>query len=211
MSEALLVSNALLWLAVVVLGVVVLVLTRQIGLLHERIGPTGALSQAAGLEVGQPAPELLLRDLSGRSVQVGGGPAGGEAGARTLLLFLSPDCPVCKGLAPTLRRLVREEPDLRLVLASDGEADDAAAHDAFRRAMGLEEEPYVLSTELGLRYRVARLPTAVLIDAGGSVRAHGMVNTREHLESLLAADELGVASLQDFVAREGPRRAGGVS
>lgn len=209
MSEALLVSNALLWLAVVVLGVVVLVLTRQIGLLHERIAPVGALAHASGPEVGEPAPELALRDLSGRPVRVGGA----QPGARTLLFFLSPDCPVCKTLVPTLRRLLRDEPDLRLVLASDGAPEEAAVHDAFRRAMELGEERYVLSTELGLRYRVSRLPTAVLIDAEGIVRAQGMVNTREHLESLLAADELGVASLQEYARREGsgPRRAGGIS
>ncbi|MGH7820705.1 MAG: methylamine dehydrogenase accessory protein MauD, partial [Candidatus Binatia bacterium] len=43
---------------------------------------------------------------------------------------------------------------------------------------------------------------AALIDASGTVRAKGLVNTREHVESLFEASELGVASIQDFVRRQ---------
>jgi len=48
---------------------------------------------------------------------------------------------------------------------------------------------------------VEKLPYAVLLDAAGIVRAKGLVNTREHLESLLEAHERGVASVQDYLAR----------
>ncbi|MGH0028833.1 MAG: thiol-disulfide isomerase, partial [Myxococcota bacterium] len=134
---------------------------------------------------------------------------GARGDGRTLLFFLSPTCPVCASQLPTQRSVAPEEGELRLVLASDGEP---AEHRAFRREKGLDDLPYVLSTELGIGFGVARLPTAVLIDAGGTVRARGLVNTREHLESLFTADELSVASIQDYLAREpGPdaaRRAG---
>jgi len=36
------------------------------------------------------------------------------------------------------------------------------------------------------------------------VRAKGLVNSREHLESLFTAKELGVPSIQEFVARRAP-------
>lgn len=199
MSEALLVSNLLLWIAVVGLALLVFALTRQIGLLHERLAPVGALAVQQGPAVGDPAPQLQLSDLSGGTVAIGGA----NPGTRTLLFFLSPTCPVCDTLLPTLRRVIADEsPALRLVLASDGEPEE---HLAFRRARGLEDAPYVLSTELGLRFAVAKLPTAVLIDEHGIVRAHGMVNTREHLESLFEAHELGVGSLQDYARREESR------
>jgi methylamine dehydrogenase accessory protein MauD len=198
MTQALIVSNILLWIGLLALGVVVMALTRQIGLLHERLAPVGALATQRGPEVGEAAPELQLADLSGSPVVIGGG---GQP-QRTLLFFLSPTCPVCDTLLPTLRRVVAEEsPGLRLVLASDGEPDE---HRAFRREKGLEDLHYVLSTELGLRFAVAKLPTAVLIDEDGVVRAKGMVNTREHLESLFAAEELGVGSIQEFLERERP-------
>lgn len=187
MNEALLISNLLLWVVVVALGVVIVALTRQIGLLHERIAPVGALATTHGPEVGDPVPRLELESLAGRSVSIG-------AGKRTLLFFLSPSCPVCATLLPTLRRVVADE-DVRLVLASDGER---AEHLDYVRARGLGELDYVLSTELGLAFGVAKLPTAFLIDESGTLRAKGIVNTREHLESLFTADELDVASLQEY-------------
>jgi methylamine dehydrogenase accessory protein MauD len=56
----------------------------------------------------------------------------------------------------------------------------------------------VLSAPLGLAYEVAKLPYAVLIDGTGVVRAKGLVNTREHLESLFEAQERGIATIQDW-------------
>ena len=55
MTNALVISNILLWLALIALGFVVMALTRQIGLLHERLAPVGALAQQRGPEVGEAA------------------------------------------------------------------------------------------------------------------------------------------------------------
>ncbi len=52
MTEALAASNVLLWVAVVVLAGVVFALTRQIGVLHERVAPAGALMLGQGPKVG---------------------------------------------------------------------------------------------------------------------------------------------------------------
>jgi methylamine dehydrogenase accessory protein MauD len=52
-----------------------------------------------------------------------------------------------------------------------------------------------------MTYRVGKLPYAVLIDETGVVRAKGLINTREHLESLIQAKEMGVASIQQFLAK----------
>ncbi len=197
MTEALLVSNALLWVLVVVLAFVVVALTRQIGLLHERVAPVGALAIERGPKVGEAAPELALPSLRGATVRLGGEASQARS---TLLFFLSPTCPVCKTLLPTLRRVAREEsPGLRIVYASDGAPEE---HQAFVREHGLADADYVLSEELGMRFEVSKLPFAVLMDAAGVVRAKGIVNTREHLESLFEADRLEVASLQQYVTRE---------
>lgn len=195
MTEALVVSNLVLWGAVVVLAVVVLALTRQIGLLHERVAPVGALAVRRGPQVGEATPEMWLPDLHGRRVRVGGADA---LARRTLIFFLSPSCPVCKTLLPTLDRVLGEQREpVRLVYASDGPADD---HRTFVRERGLAESEYVLSESLGLHFAVSKLPYAVLLDGAGVIRAIGIVNTREHLESLFEADRLGVGSLQDFLA-----------
>jgi len=206
MIEALLISNLLLWLAVLVLGAVVLALVRQVGVLHERVRPVGALVTREGPQVGEAAPELALVDLHGRDVRIGGAAAHGED---TLLFFLSPTCPVCESLLPTVRRVAAEQrPPARLILASDG---DPAEHLAYARGHDLGALPYVLSAGLGMTYQVAKLPYAVLIDATGTLRAKGLVNTREHVESLFEARRLGVASMDEYLQRHDDRRraAGG--
>ena len=96
-----------------------------------------------------------------------------------------------------LRQVARRESDwLGIVLASDSARDE---HEAFVRAERLEAFPYVLSPALGITYQVGKLPYAVLLDASGVVRSRGLVNTREHLESLFEAKERGVASIKDFL------------
>ncbi|MBU9548686.1 methylamine dehydrogenase accessory protein MauD [Burkholderia multivorans] len=194
MQNALAVSTALLWIAVVALGAICLALVRQIGILYERIMPAGALMIDKGPAVGAIAPTFELTDIRGTRVKVGGIDT---AGRSTLLFFLSPTCPVCKKLLPLLPSLqASETTPVDIVLASDGDRDE---HARFAQKHDLARFPYVLSQELGLAYQIGKLPYAVLLDETGTVRAKGLVNTREHLESLFEAKERGVASLQQFV------------
>ena len=130
---------------------------------------------------------------------------GGSASQTTLLFFLSTHCPVCKKLLPILRSLdAAEGSALRLVLASDGEA---AEHRRLAEANHLQRFPYVLASQMGIAYRVSRLPFAVLIDENGTVRAKGLVNNREQLESLLNARDLGIASVQSYLELSQPGSA----
>jgi methylamine dehydrogenase accessory protein MauD len=192
---ALAISNVVLWLIVLALLVVVFALTRQIGLLHERIAPAGALMINRGLTVGEQAPVMELTGLEGEPVRVG---AARTDGMSTLILFLSPTCPVCESLLPALKSSRKDERKwLQIVLASDGEP---AIHREFVRNKGLADFPYVVSAPLGMTYQVSRLPFAALLDAAGKLRARGLVNSREHLESLFEAQRLGVASLQEYFA-----------
>ena len=202
MVEALIVSNLALWVLVVVLAGVVLALVRQIGVLHERVSPAGALVTGTGPRVGETAPALDVVDWSGAPLTLGGRDPERRG---TLLFFVSPSCPVCKTLLPVLERVVRSEsPGLRVVLASDGRREE---HADFVERHGLAARHYVLSTELGLVHRVGKLPYAVLLDADGVVRARGLVNTREHLESLFEAQRQGIESLQEYLSRRpGERR-----
>src|SRR5215471_106380 len=124
MVEALLISTIILWIVVLVLAATVLALVRQVGVLHERVAPAGALVGQAGPRVGESAPQFSLVDWSGRPVLIGGPDAERKS---TLLVFVSPSCPVCKTMLGILDAVLRTEQSwLRLVLASDG---DRAEHD----------------------------------------------------------------------------------
>jgi len=191
---ALALSNVLLWITNIALVVTVLALARQIGVLNERVTPVGALTMDHGPKVGETAPAFTLPQLNGGEIAIGT-----PTGRSQLLFFLSPTCPVCKKLLPVLRSLSRHERTaVDVVLASDGEFEE---HSRFYQREKLAPFPYVLSADLGMAFRISKLPYAVVIGPTGLISAKGLVNNREQIESLLIAQEMGVASLQDYRAK----------
>lgn len=186
---------AALFLMVVALTVALLALGRQVGILFERVSPMGALVNDSGPEVGQQTPLFNLASLTGGSVALGPKP-----GRSTLVFFLSPTCPVCKKLLPIIKSVRKAEGSwLDVVFASDGEK---AQHQRFIETAELSSYPYVVSTELGLAYRVARLPYAVLLDQHGTIRAKGLINSREQFDSLFNAFDMNVASIQSYLDQQ---------
>lgn len=195
MTEAMVVSNIILWVLVIALSLVVLALTRQVGILHERVAPAGALMPTSGPKVGELTEPLTIADIDGNTVTIGG-PS--PEHLNTLVMFISPTCPVCKSLVPTAKSLANAERNrLQLVFASDG--DKLEQHKAYAVDLKLEKYAYVLSEKLGMNFEVSKLPFAVLIGADGTLESKGLVNTREHLESLIEAMDSGVATLQEYV------------
>jgi methylamine dehydrogenase accessory protein MauD len=192
-------SQILLWVAVVLLAVMVAALARQVGILHERIAPAGALTLHQGVSVGEVPTSLELKTVGGGSIVVGGK----RRERSQLIFFAAPDCPMCKSLLPVLRSSAEAERDwLDVVLAGDG---DEAGYRRMVTEHGIADLPLVLSEALGRSFGVSKLPYAVLIDESGRVASLGLVNSREHLESLFEAKERGVASLQDYLARRDGR------
>jgi len=188
-------SQILLWVAVILEGLLIAALARQVGILHERIAPAGALTLPQGVAVGERMTPMTLSDMGGQPVTIGGD----RAGRSQLLFFASPDCPMCKSLLPVLRSATKAEAGwLDVVVAGDGAA---AGYRAMVRDHRLDHVPVVLSEALGRALGVAKLPYAVLLDEQGRVASLGLVNSREHLESLFEAKERGVASIQDYLSR----------
>ena len=174
------------------LGLAVLLfgLARQVGILLERVAPMGAMASDQGLAVGEMSPHLAVTTLLGDRLALGG------ASPRSrLLLFVSPTCPVCKKLLPIARSFAHAE-RLDVVLVGDG---DEAEQRSMIREFGLESVAYVNSPQVGMTFQVGKLPYAVLIDAAGVIRAKGLVNNREHLESLLIAEETGFGTIQAYL------------
>lgn len=198
MLTVLIVSQILSWTVILGLGLALLALARQVGVLHVRLAPAGALLSSRGPVVGEPAPVLDTVTLDGAPIALG------KPTLRTqLLLFVSPHCPLCKDLIPIAKDFARSE-KLDIIFLGDDEVGEQRAMIA---RLGMEGLPFVNSSIVGRTFHVDRLPHAVLIGANGTLISKGLVNSREHLESLITAHEMGVVSVQDYLRNSKPKVA----
>jgi methylamine dehydrogenase accessory protein MauD len=124
---------------------------------------------------------------------------GGATKKSKLIMFVSPTCPICKDLVPMAVSMAKSE-KLDLVFGSDGGQTDK--HEEYIKRMKIEDYPYVVSLELGMKFEVGKLPYAVLLDENGILRSKGLVNSREHLESLVNAMQSGYESVQDYLVKQ---------
>jgi hypothetical protein len=121
-------SYVALWVAVVVLGLAVVALLRQIGVLHARLAPMGVHFAGEGPEPGTraPLPEVF---------PYGDAPL-------TLIVFTSPSCLVCAALRPSFDALRRGYTDLAV---TEIDHDDRSA--PVFRAFQVSSTPYVVAVD----------------------------------------------------------------
>jgi methylamine dehydrogenase accessory protein MauD len=191
MLMALLISQVLQWIVIVALGIAGLALARQVGVLHVRVAPAGALDAGHGPAVGDKAPLLAVETIDGDAITIGG-----KTAALRLLMFVSAQCPLCKSLIPVAKSFARAE-RVDLVFIGD---DDVPTQRAMIAKFDMASYPFVNGSETGMAFHVEKLPHAVLLGADGTVLAKGLVNSREHLESLIVSHEMGVESVQDYIS-----------
>ncbi len=172
---------------------------RQIGVLHQRVRPTGH-GRVGGPAVGARLPAVALTPVRGSA---------GVAFAAPLavLAYVSPGCDVCDDLLPVLRAYQRSAPreEIELALLTQADAIDAeryfaehqpglplVRHDNLARLFDIPGSPFVL---------------AVQAEAPGSftVVASGVVNTMEQLEDLVqtAHDNVDALAAQAQVTGSG--------
>lgn len=184
MSSQWYVAFALLTVLVLANTLLAVVLLRQIGVLHQRIRPTGA-GTFEGPEVGQELPMIPLGVVHGTlSAPLFSQPV-------TLFVYITPGCSVCRALPDLVRAYLRHEPtaDLQVIFATDVPEEPARAHaissdlpaamvqsDTLSKTWNLPGSPYVLAVKL------------VAEGAQVEVLSRGVVNTLEQLEDVI---ELG--------------------
>lgn len=168
-------SYIVLWLLVVVLVFVVVALARQIGTLHLRLGPRGALEMDdEGPPLQEAPPPFDVTDLEGRHLSVGG-PGPGQ-----LVLFVSPGCNLCEAVLPSIAA-VGQVGDLQPVVVADAGQEETRSLYGDRRL----KAPVVPGTRVAQAYRVPGTPYAVILDELGVVRAKGAINNLEQMEGLV--------------------------
>src|SRR5699024_6339705 len=104
--------------------------------------------------------------------------------------------PICKSLLPAIKAIDKANKNIDVIYIGDGEV---AEHDALIAKEGLNNARYVLSPEVGMTFQIGKLPYAVLIDKAGTLKSKGLVNSREHLDSLFETELLGSPSLQEYI------------
>lgn len=179
-------SYAILWLLMLLLTLVVIALARQIGLLHKRLRPVGARMTNSGPEIGDRMSGLIKGlDIWGQVIELQVKPL-----RQTRLVFVSPRCTSCGELAPALRSLWKSE-RARLDLVIIGIRGEVEENRSFVAQYKLDRIPFAISRTAAHEYSITTTPYGVLIDQQSSIRAKGIVNNIDHLESLLNAAELG--------------------
>jgi methylamine dehydrogenase accessory protein MauD len=156
------------------------------------VAPAGALINGASPAIGEASPKLEALTLAGNSLTVGGELAPNTA---QLLMFVSSACPICKKLIPIAKNFAKSE---RLDVLFVGDAD-AAEQRKLIAQFDLDAARFVNGPAIGMAYRVDKLPYAVLLDHTGTIVAKGLVNSREHFESLIVAKESGYATIQSYL------------
>jgi hypothetical protein len=146
--------------ACAVLGVAVLALTREVGMLRLRLGTQGALEvEGEGPELGALSEELARR------LAVNGAPPDSNGASLGLAVFTSEGCHICQTLAPAIENVARDP----------------------RVAVGVFDE--VTEAELWRSLAVPGSPFAVALDPQGKILAKGTFNNLAQLESVLATAE----------------------
>jgi methylamine dehydrogenase accessory protein MauD len=192
MLTALIAAQVITWIFLLLLGVALVALARQVGMLHVRVAPAGALTTGRGPDIGEAITPLPVTTLDGNLLTIGGGLA---AGRRQLILFVSAQCPLCKKLIPIARSFAKSE-RIDLIFAGD---DAPEVQQALIEKMDIAAFPFINEAVAGRAFEVEKLPHAVLLDENGVLLSKGLVNSREHLESMVIAQEMGVRSVQDYL------------
>jgi methylamine dehydrogenase accessory protein MauD len=175
MSGWWLASYVVLWVLVALLTLIVVALARQVGTLHLRLGPRGALEvDDEGPPLGEAPERVQAVDLDGREASVGG------PGESQLLLFVSPGCPICREVLPSLPAAARAGRLAPYVIVDAGLEEGARSYQ--HQDVGA---PVLPAPELARDYGVPGTPYAVVLDVMGVVRAKGTVNNLEQLEGLV--------------------------
>ena len=192
MQGAWLASYIALWATVIVLSCVVLSLMRLMGQMNDRLGPAPALVTEQGPEIGDSFADVLAR-----SKVVEDGILSFPKSCDSLVFFVAPGCPTCETLLQNLRPFrTRRHPTVEVVVVSTS-GNHEHNQDLVERTL-LDKVPFLSLPKLAESVGIRSTPYAFWLDEDGLVRAKGVVNTMEHLESLRNARAVGFASINEY-------------
>jgi peroxiredoxin len=117
--------------------------------------------------VGQPAPDLVARGLSGENVRVSE-----HRGEVVVVSFWSGSCNTCRAQLEALDRIAKTYASAGLTVIGVNLDDNIARAEKFARAQDVRFQLLVATAKsTGRDFRVDRLPMLVFVDRAGVLRA----------------------------------------
>lgn len=168
-----LISYIVLWLFVLALGVLVLLLYRQLGIMY--LGTAEGVSRD-GLEKGTRAPDFTLTDQYGKGQQLSR-----YKGQPVMLIFGSPHCSPCRLLLPQLHDWARQHRDVNVLWLNAASAEESNRFVSETSAT-LPIIPYTPDDNLLDKYKVRVTPFLFMVDENGIIRSKGLVNNKGGLD-----------------------------
>jgi len=166
----------------------------------------GVAGQAAGLPVGEPAPDFGLMNLHGEEVALDQLRARGKP---VMLLFTDPNCGPCTELLPEIGRWQQEYAEkLTISLVGRGSVEENSAEVSEH---GVENVLLQEDWEVADTYQVEATPSAVIVGPEGTIGSP-VAEGPDEVESLVAQAVEGRAHLpllgaaaQDEAEPDGPK------
>jgi peroxiredoxin len=117
--------------------------------------------------VGQPAPDLVARGLSGENVRVSE-----HRGEVVVVSFWSGSCNTCRAQLEALDRIAKTYASAGLTVIGVNLDDNVARAEKFARAQDVQFQLLIATAKnTGRDFRVDRLPMLVFVDRAGVLRA----------------------------------------
>ncbi|TCP53921.1 AhpC/TSA family protein [Tumebacillus sp. BK434] len=179
MITFLLVSNVMLWVAVVVQIILFFTMARAVSQFMKRFQiQSPQHGEAVSVVLGSKAPLFSEADHRGEIVTLNK-----HNGNRTLILFTYDTCHICQTIIQQLFELHKHDPDLRVVVAAP---EDLGAPDKLVPA-GVS---LIRSNSLMENYNIRNVPFFVLINVEGYVIELGHIGSISDLIGVLTGKKL---------------------
>lgn len=117
--------------------------------------------------VGQPAPDLVARGMTGQNVRISE-----HRGEVVVVSFWSGSCNTCRAQLSALDRIAKTYASAGLTVIGVNLDDDLPRAEKFARAQAVNFQLLISAPEnTGRDYRVDRVPMLVVVDRAGVLRA----------------------------------------
>ncbi len=154
-------------------------LSRELGLVLVRLGPQAPREIRSGPEPGAAAPALEVTSIDGRVRTLRP-----QDRKKHLVLFITPNCGMCADLIPAIPSFARAYAgltDVSVVIMGPSDEPNQEIASLLARA-----DIFVASdAELATEMEIQTAPFGLLVDEAGIVQSAGLVNNQAHLEALL--------------------------